>query len=107
LDACGAQLVSKEVTVTVVSSAFPIFVSGAVLHPGKIVADRPMTVLQAIMEAGGFNDSANLGGVIVVRQDGGKAYKYTVDVESVLKGKSSASFYLKPSDSVYVPEHWY
>jgi len=104
---CGPQLVSKEVSVTVISSAFPIYVSGAVLHPGKVMADRPITVLQAIMDAGGFNDSANLKAVVVVRQEGGKTRNYTVNVQAVLTGKSNASFYLKSSDSVYVPEHWY
>jgi len=101
------QLVSKEVSVTVISSAFPIYVSGAVLHPGKVTADRPITVLQAIMDAGGFNDSANLKAVVVVRQEGGKTRNYTVNVQAVLTGKSTTPFYLKPSDSVYVPEHWY
>jgi polysaccharide biosynthesis/export protein len=104
---CAPQLVSKEVSVTVISSAFPVYVSGAVLHPGKVTADRPITVLQAIMDAGGFNDSANLNAVVVVRQEGGRTRNYTVNVKAILTGKSNASFYLKPSDSVYVPEHWY
>lgn len=104
---CASQLVSKEVSVTVISSSFPVYVSGAVVHPGKVITDRPITVLQAIMEAGGFNDSANLKAVLVVRQEGGKAHNYTVNVQALLKGKSNAPFFLKPSDSVYVPEHWY
>jgi len=42
------QLVSKEVIVSVVSSSFPTFVSGAVLHPGKVVSDRPITALKQL-----------------------------------------------------------
>lgn len=106
-DLSASQLVSKEVSVTVLSSAFPIYVSGAVLHAGKVMADRPITVLQAIMDAGGFNDSANLKAVVVVRQEGGTTRNYTVNVQATLTGKSNTPFYLKPSDSVYVPEHWY
>jgi polysaccharide biosynthesis/export protein len=106
-DLCASQLVSKEVSVSVVSSTYPVYVSGAVLHPGKVTTDRPITVLQAIMEAGGFNDSANLKAVLVVRQEGGKARNYTVNVKAQLTGKGSDTFYLKPSDSVYVPENWY
>jgi polysaccharide export outer membrane protein len=51
----ASQLVSKEVTVMVTSSSYAVFVSGAVLRPGKIAVDRPMTALEAIMEAGGFD----------------------------------------------------
>src|SRR5580704_17894806 len=40
------QLVSKEVTVTVVASTFAIYVSGSVLHPGKIESDHPLTALE-------------------------------------------------------------
>jgi polysaccharide biosynthesis/export protein len=99
------QLRSKQVNVTVVSSSFPVFVSGSVLRPGKVVSDRPLTVLQAIMEAGGFDHAtANLKAVVVSRIENGQARKYTVNVQAVLEGKSTESFYLKPSDVVYVPE---
>jgi polysaccharide biosynthesis/export protein len=99
------QLLSKQVNVTVVSSSFPVFVSGSVLRPGKVVSDRPLTVLQAIMEAGGFDHAtADLKAVVVSRIENGQARKYTVNVQAVLEGKSTASFYLKPSDVVYVPE---
>jgi polysaccharide biosynthesis/export protein len=106
-DLCGSQLVSKEVDVTVISSAFPVFVSGAVLKPGKVQSDRPLTVLQAIMEAGGFYNTANLKAVVVIRHENGKARNYTVDVQSLLQGKSHATFYLKPSDIVYVPQKFW
>jgi polysaccharide biosynthesis/export protein len=103
----ASQLVSKQVNVTVVSSSFPVFVSGAVIHPGKVVTDRPITVLQAIMESGGFTALANLKAVTVVRLEGGKTRSYTINVQAQLKGNGKAPFYLRPSDSVYVPEHWF
>jgi polysaccharide biosynthesis/export protein len=101
----ASQLRSKQVNVTVVSSSFPVFVSGSVLRPGKVVSDRPLTVLQAIMEAGGFDHAtANLKAVVVSRIENGQTRKYTINVQAVLEGKSTESFYLKPSDVVYVPE---
>src|SRR5687768_7804144 len=36
------QLVTKEVFVNLQSSTYPVFVSGAVVRPGKILCDRPM-----------------------------------------------------------------
>lgn len=104
----GPQLVSKEVTVTVVSSSFVAFVSGAVLHPGKIASDHPVSVLEAIMEAGGPDYAkANLKAVVVVRQSpDGKTQNFTVNIKSVLEGKNAEPFFLKPSDIVYVPERF-
>ncbi|MDB6167571.1 MAG: polysaccharide export protein, partial [Verrucomicrobia bacterium] len=44
----GADLITKEISITVVSSSFAVFVSGAVIHPGKITTDHPITALEAI-----------------------------------------------------------
>src|SRR5262245_53918728 len=43
----------QEVTVVLESSYFHVYVTGAVLRPGKVMADRPLTALDAIMESGG------------------------------------------------------
>jgi polysaccharide export outer membrane protein len=102
-----SQLLLKEVTVTVESSTFPVYVTGAVLRPGKVMSDRPMTALQAIMEAGGFNyTKANLKAVAVIRHENGRTQHYTVNLKQVLQGEPSEPFNLKPSDIVYVPERF-
>lgn len=98
------QLLTKEVTVTVESANYPVYVGGAVLRPGKIMATRPMTVLEAIMEAGGFDENrAKSKAVLVTRQEDGVPRFYKLDVQSMLEGKSSIIFYLRPDDVVYVP----
>src|SRR5208282_5320527 len=59
--AYASQISTKEVMVQVESSTFPVFVSGSVVHPGKILSDHPMTALEAVMEAGGFiYETANM-----------------------------------------------
>lgn len=102
------QVVSKEVTVAVVSSTFPAFVTGAVLRPGKIASDHALTVLEAIMEAGGYDSAkADLKAVKVVRQlPNGRTESYTVNVKSMLDGTQTDPFYLRPSDMVIVPERF-
>jgi protein involved in polysaccharide export with SLBB domain len=101
----ASQLVSKEVVVTVTASSFEVYVSGMVLHPGKIQSDHPLSALEAIMEAGGFdNEKADIQKVEVIRNDGGKTKNYVVNLKLVLEGKQNEPFYLKPSDIVYVPE---
>ena len=107
----GEQLAVKQVVVTVTSSSFPVFVSGAVLRPGKISADRPITALEAIMEAGGFDHAkANLKKVTVLREFEGQTVSYTVDMTKVLGGDpKSKPFYLKPADKIHVPQkfNWF
>ena len=101
----ASQLVSKEVTVTVVSASFPVYVTGSVLHPGKILSNRPISALEAIMEAGGINHAtANLKAVAIIRYEGERAKHYTLNLKDVLRGEAIKPFYLKPSDIVYVPE---
>ena len=105
LDLYASELVSKEVIVTVISSTFTVFVSGAVLNPGKIVSDHPISALEAVMEAGGFDASrADMQAVRIVRIQDGVTKNYVVDLKSALEGGESQPFYLKRSDIVYVPE---
>ena len=90
-----------------VSSSFPVFVTGAVLKPGKIVSDHSMTALEAIMEAGGPDyTKANLKAVKVIRLEDGQFKTYTLDLKLLLEGKGNEPFYLKPSDIVRVPERF-
>ncbi len=105
LEKYGPQLQTKEVSVAVESSAFPVYVTGAVLRPGKILSDRPLTALEAIMEAGGFDyTKANTKAVRVLRTHNGRTDQYTLNLKRVLAGQDSEQFQLKPSDIVYVPE---
>jgi protein involved in polysaccharide export with SLBB domain len=98
------QLVSKEVSVMVVSSSYPVYVSGAVVRPGKVLSDHPISVLEAIMEAGGFDHAkADLANVTVIREEGGQTKNIVVNLKLVLSGKQATPFYLKPADIVYVP----
>jgi polysaccharide export outer membrane protein len=99
------QVKDDVLTVKVVSSASSIYVSGAVVRPGKVPLDRPMTVLEGIMEAGGFEPNrAKLSSVRVIRLEDGRQKTYMVDVRKVLEGPGEAPFYLKPFDIVHVPQ---
>ncbi|HEY1847818.1 MAG TPA: polysaccharide biosynthesis/export family protein [Opitutaceae bacterium] len=101
----SSLIVSKEISVSVVSATFPVFVSGAVIKPGKVESDHPITALQAVMEAGGFDSSkADTKSVVVIRQLDGQSKNFTLNLQKVLDGKSGESFYLRASDIVYVPE---
>jgi protein involved in polysaccharide export with SLBB domain len=71
------------------------------------LSDHPLTALEAIMKAGGFNyTTANLKAVKVIRTENGLHKNYIVNLKDVLDGKSDKSFYLQPGDIVYVPERF-
>ncbi len=99
----ATQLVSNEVTVAVVSSSFDVFVSGAVMRPGKITTTKPITAFQAIMEAGYDPAVANLQRVTVIREETRSKYIYlTLNLQLVLEGRETQPFYLRPSDTIQV-----
>ena len=101
-----AQLVDKEVTVSVPSSMFMIYVTGAVLHSGKLTSERPLTPLQAVMEAGVDTTRSDLKRVIVIRTaPDGATERFKVDLHKVVKlGAPADPLTLKPLDIIFVPE---
>lgn len=104
LEQYASQLVTKEVSVTVISSTFTVFVTGAVLHPGKITTDHPLNALEAIMEAGGFDTTkADMQAVRIIRNQGGATKNFTINLKQALEGGQAEPFLLKRSDIVYVP----
>jgi polysaccharide export outer membrane protein len=107
---CGPQLQIKEVNVAVESSALSVYVTGAVLKPGKVVSDRPLTALEAIMEAGGFDyTKANQKAVAIIRRDGTTTQRYKLNLKNELSGQAVEPFALKSFDIIYVPEkfNWF
>ena len=100
------QLQTKEVIVSVDSAALSIYVTGAVLRQGRITSDRPMTVLEAVLDAGIDYTKANLKKVSVIRQEDGRTEHHTINLRRVLDGQQDVPFSLKPLDVIYVPERF-
>lgn len=98
------QLQDNEVLVTLDTRAVPVVVSGAVQKPGKIIFERPATVLEAIMEAGGFTPEADLKKVSLIRIVKGEHETQIVDLRPVLQGKPTPAIYCSGGDVIYVPE---
>lgn len=105
--AYASQISTKEVTVEVESSTFPVFVTGAVVKPGKILSNHPIDALEAVMEAGGFNyNTADMKRVRINRSENGVRQSFIVNLKALLVGEETKPFYLKPNDIVYVPEQF-
>lgn len=98
------QLKSPEVVVTLEGSTTTVVVSGSVAKPGKIVFDRPTTVFQAIMEAGGATAYGNLRGVRLIRTINGVQKSQVLNLRGALNGESTNAFYVRDGDVIYVPQ---
>ncbi len=110
MDLYAPQITTKQVTVEVQSAAFPVYITGAVLRPGKIISDHPITALEAVMEAGGFNyATADMKHVEVIRKEAGGTKNYILNLKAVMDGQTGAPFYLQPEDIVFVQEkfNWF
>jgi protein involved in polysaccharide export with SLBB domain len=99
------QLKIPEVSVIVRSFiSRRVYVGGSVNKPGAIEIPRPITALEAIMEAGGFDyRRAEVSNVVIIRHKDGKRYGCALDFRDALAGKEFQSFYLEPQDIIYVP----
>lgn len=98
------ELQDKEVLISKAGSGDVVWVNGAVMRPGRVPMDRPLTVLEAIMEAGGYGSASNLKRVEVIRYVDDRNTIYYLNLEPVLSGNPVSPFYLRPRDIVNVPQ---
>jgi len=97
-----SQLKTPEVTVSLDSSVTTVTVSGAVNKPGKITFERPTTVLQAIMEAGGPSEFGTMRRVRLIRIVNGVTKSQVMDIHDL--SKEIKPFYVRDNDTIYVPQ---
>ena len=76
------------------------FVIGEVARPGSYPLRNHTTVLQALSVAGGPNEFASRGGIVVVR--GGGEHRVQVDYSEIVH-QPSRDFALEPGDTIVVP----
>lgn len=82
-----------------------IFVMGGVVTPGKYSFAQQPTIWDAISEAGGPSDDAQLQAVEVIPGDPTTGATHTVDVAAAIReGRVQSLERLKPGDTVRVPK---
>lgn len=80
------------------------YVAGKVLHPGPVVINGPLTVLQAISLAGGLDKFADAGGIKVIRVRSGAQTAIPVNFSGIISGDDlSTNIQLQAGDTVVVP----
>jgi len=82
-----------------------IIVGGEVINPGLVELTGPVGALEAILMAGGFQNTAARGDVVVLRrQPGGALMMRTVNLHDALRGRSGAdSIQIRRHDIIFVP----
>jgi polysaccharide biosynthesis/export protein len=98
----GAQLRNSDILVTLESGATRVYMAGAVARPGPLVLDRPTTVLQAIMQAGGPNQFGNMRRVQIIRLVNGREQTQVLDLQPTLAGHTTQPFYVRDGDVISV-----
>ena len=97
----------KDPEVAVIVRSFfnrRVFVGGQVMTPGIVEMPGKLTVLEAIMQAGGFDmREAEVRNVVVVRHRQGQRYGYSLNLKPALTGGETQPFFLEAQDIVYVP----
>jgi protein involved in polysaccharide export with SLBB domain len=103
--AFSSVIKSAELTVIVRKYAERhVYISGEVNRPGNVPIRSKLTILEAIMDAGGFTvPTAKLSTVLLIRNENGKWHGYSLNLEDQLHRGEVNQIELQPSDIVYVP----
>jgi polysaccharide export outer membrane protein len=101
----GSLIKEPRITVSVRdANSQKIYIIGEVRREGPIRMTGPITVLQALAEAGGVTEYAKRKDIYVLRLVNGRQMHFAFNYESVLKGqKPEQNIRLQPGDTVVVP----
>jgi protein involved in polysaccharide export with SLBB domain len=106
-DRYESHLENSEVLVTLESGTASVIVSGFVNKPAKIDFDRPKTVYQAIMEAGGVSDYGSARNVHLTRVIDGVQRTEVINLRPAIHGNATRPQYVQDGDVIYISRSWF
>jgi polysaccharide biosynthesis/export protein len=84
--------------------SYQVFVLGKVQKPGAVIIEKPISILQAIALAGGFQDYAKDSEIAVIRNFGKENIVLDFNYRDVIHGrKPEQNILLRSGDAVVVP----
>ncbi len=100
-EALSKTIIHPDVTVSVQQvNSKKYFIMGEVQKTGSFALVVPTTVLEALVNAGGFRDFAKKNKIVVIRG----ANRYNFNYNDVIKGKHrEENIQLEPGDQIIVP----
>jgi polysaccharide biosynthesis/export protein len=96
------KLENNEVLVTLENGLATVIVSGFANKPSAVTFDRPTTVYQAIMIAGGVSDYGSLSNIHLTRIIDGVQRTETINLRSNIRGKPTQPKYVQDGDVIYI-----
>lgn len=96
------QLESNEVLVTLENGTATVTVAGFANKPGAYSFDRPTTVYQAVMQAGGVSDYGSASNIHLTRIINGVQRSETVNLRPTIRGESTQPTYVEDGDVIYI-----
>jgi polysaccharide biosynthesis/export protein len=101
------HLENSDLVVTLESGSVGVTISGFATKPGKLSFDRPTTVFQAIMEAGGASDYGSLSNVHLTRIINGEQRTETLNLKPTIRGNPTKPKYVQDGDVIYISRSWF
>ena len=98
----NGKLENNEVLVTLENGSATVIISGFANRPGPITFDRPMTVYQAVMAAGGVSDYGSASNIHLTRIISGEQRTETINLRPAIHGTPIRPEYVQDGDVIYI-----
>jgi polysaccharide export outer membrane protein len=96
------QLENNEVLVTLENGTATVTVSGFANKPGVYPFDRPTTVYQAVMQAGGVSDYGSPSNIRLTRIINGLQLTESINLRPAIHGEPTKPKYVQDGDVIYI-----
>jgi polysaccharide export outer membrane protein len=93
---------NPEVLVILENGSATVIISGFANRPGPVTFDRPTTVYQAIMQAGGVSDYGSLSNIHLTRIIDGVQRTETINLRPNIRGEAVNPKYVQDGDVIYI-----
>jgi polysaccharide export outer membrane protein len=81
-----------------------IYLVGAVKKEGTIDLKYPMSILQALSEAGGVTEYAKRKKIYILRTENGKQFRFMFNYDAIIRGEQmEQNILVMPGDTIVVP----
>ena len=98
----AGRLDNNEVLVTLENGSATVTVSGFANRPNVYTFDRPTTVYQAVMQAGGVSDYGSPSNIHLTRIVNGAQLSETINLRPTIRGEATRPIYVQDGDVIYI-----
>ena len=101
------KLDNSELLVTLENGTASVTVSGFANKPAVYTFNRPTTVYQVVMEAGGPSDYGSASNVRLTRIINGVQLTESINLRPAIRGEPTKPKYVQDGDVIYISRNWF